>query len=146
MGWMLDVTHNAYRYTYIAGGILDAAGLIVTIVVFRKFIALAARRGMSRTVSRGYCQRQIMRILITSTPFPAKARRTMRLASGRPVGSAIRKCTDRPPRSARTVGRSRWMHRPPCEFTSAQMSVMNCSWMAGTSAEGRSARAGQLVL
>ena len=45
IGRMLDVTHNAYRYTYIAGGILDAAGLIVTIVVFRKFIALGATKG-----------------------------------------------------------------------------------------------------
>lgn len=37
MGRFLDFTNHQYRYTYLAAFFLDAAGLLVTLVVFRKF-------------------------------------------------------------------------------------------------------------
>ena len=44
MGRFLDYSQHQYRYTYLSGGILDAAGLLVTIVVFGKYQALGGAR------------------------------------------------------------------------------------------------------
>jgi MFS family permease len=44
MGRFLDYSHHKYRYTYLAGFGLDAAALLLMLVVFRKFNALGGSR------------------------------------------------------------------------------------------------------
>lgn len=44
MGRFLDLTHHAYRYTYTTAFVLDAAGLLVTVVLWRKFMAMGGKR------------------------------------------------------------------------------------------------------
>jgi maltose/moltooligosaccharide transporter len=44
MGRLLDYTNHQYRYTYMAGFILEAAALCATVVVFRKFKKLGGAR------------------------------------------------------------------------------------------------------
>jgi MFS family permease len=44
MGKFLDYSHHQYRYTYLSGFILDIAGLLVTLVVFRKYQALGGAK------------------------------------------------------------------------------------------------------
>jgi hypothetical protein len=45
LGWMLDYTHSTYRYTFLLAGCLDIVGLVATVVVFRKFLALGGSKG-----------------------------------------------------------------------------------------------------
>jgi MFS family permease len=44
MGPFLDFSHHHYIYTYQAGFVLDALGLIATYIVFRKFLALGGTK------------------------------------------------------------------------------------------------------
>jgi MFS family permease len=44
-GWFFDVVEARYRYTFTISAILDILGLIATIVVYRKFIALGGQKG-----------------------------------------------------------------------------------------------------
>jgi MFS family permease len=45
MGWLMDYTHDTYRYTFLLAGALDIVGLVATVVVYRKFVALGGAKG-----------------------------------------------------------------------------------------------------
>jgi hypothetical protein len=45
VGHLLDLSHHQYRYTYLSAFYLDAAGLVATLVVFRKFQAMGGTEG-----------------------------------------------------------------------------------------------------
>lgn len=45
MGYLLDATGSNYRLTYIAGGVLAAAAVVVMYIVYRKFMAMGGPDG-----------------------------------------------------------------------------------------------------
>lgn len=45
VGWMLDLSHNSYRYTYLLAGVMDVAALLVLVALYVRFRALGGPKG-----------------------------------------------------------------------------------------------------